>query len=364
MLKALFKAIATVVTVLMIGAAGAQADWESEWAKIVAAGKQEGKVVLYGGYNPIYRDYSRTFEKKFPGIKVEFVPGGGSQHAVRILAERRAGKYLADVVMGGATTFQNYPDGTFDPLLPHLILPEVKDPSAWLGGGLPFIDAAGKYVLSSRGSVGRGIAYNTKLVKPKEIQAWRDLLKPQWKGKILRQNRRNAVSNTLIFFYHSKELGPQFLKDLFSDKRVLETQNRRQAINWLAEGKVLLYLDATPRGINKAKKKGLPVDFIRHPLKEASLIAGGYCCMAILDRAPHPNASKVLINWMLSKEGQIEYQKVTKENSLRVDIPKNGLRKSIVPQPGGKYFHADLSRYSQPEDLKKIRKIVQQAKKR
>jgi ABC-type Fe3+ transport system substrate-binding protein len=361
--KKILKAICSAAVVL-ISATAAHADWKSDWAKAVAKGKKEGKVTLYGGYNPIYRKYSRTFEKKFPGITVDFVPGGGSQHAVRILAERRAKKFVADIVMGGATTFQNYPDGTFDPLLPHLILPEVKDKSAWLGGALPFIDPAAKYVLSTRGSVGRGIAYNTKMVNPKEIQAWKDLLNPKWDGKILRLSRRNAVSNTFIFFYHAKALGPKFIKALLKNNRVVETKNRRQATNWLAEGKALFLLDATPRGINKANKKGLPVAFVRHPLKEANLVAGGYCCMAVLDRAPHPNAAKVLINWMLSKEGQIAYQKVTKENSLRVDIPKDGLPKHIVPRAGGKYFHADLSRYSQPKDLKAIRKLIKDARKR
>jgi len=344
-----------------ISGAAAQG-WKDNWEKAIAAGKKEGEVVLYGGYNPVYRDYVAKFEKKFGGIKINFIPGGGSQHAVRILAERQAGKYLADIVMGGASTFQTYPKGTFDELRSYFILPEVSDKNAWFGGSLSFVDPERKFVLSAMGSVGQEIAYNTKLVNPKEIKAWKDLLEPKWRGKILRHTRR-SVSSSFIFFYHNPELGPKFLTQLVTEANLGVTRNLRQGVNWLAEGKYALYLDGTPQSIDEATKRGLPVALLQNKLKEGQVITGNYCCMAVLDRAPHPNATKVFVNWVLSKEGQLLWQTAVNKNSLRVDIPKDGLPPQIIPKEGTKYFHVDRAMYQKRDDLKAIKAIEAKGKK-
>lgn len=340
----------------------AEAAWKGEWERAVAEAKNEGQVVLYGGYNPVYRDYIRLFEAKYPDIRVDFIPGGGSQHAVRILSERRGGQYLADVVMGGASTFQNYPDGTFDPLRPFLLLPEVTDESAWFGGRLPFVDADGQYVLTAMGSLSQELAYNTKLVDPDEINSWRDLLDPKWKGKIARLKRK-GVSATFLFFYHTPELGPKFISQLFEEAKIGQTENLRQGVNWLAEGKYALFLDATPQSIDEAKERGLPVDILTKPLAEGQVLSGAYCCMAVLNRAPHPNATKVLVNWILSKEGQSAWQAAVRKNSLRVDIPKDDVPPAIVPKKGGKYFHSDSSVHTQPQHLEAIKKLIKEGEK-
>jgi iron(III) transport system substrate-binding protein len=278
------------------------------------------------------------------------------------LSERRAGKYLADIVMGGATTFQTYPDGTFQPLRPFLLLPEVTDESLWFGGSLSFVDAKGLYVLSAMGSVGQELAYNTKLVDPNEIQSWRDLLNPKWKGKILR-HKANSASSSMLFFYHNPELGPSFISKLLGGAKVGLTENLRQGVDWLASGKFLFYLDGTPQSIDAASRRSLPVGFMPHTLKEGEVISGNYCCMAVLDRAPHPHATKVFINWMLSKEGQFEWQKAVNKNSLRVDISKEGLPPEIIPRAGKQYFHVDRAKYQQPQDLEAIKKLEEAAQK-
>ena len=46
---------------------------------------------------------------------------------------------------------------------------------------------------------------------------------------------------------------------------------------------------------------------------------------AFLASAPHRNAAKIFLNWILTREGQNQFQKLTRENSRRVDIPKQGI---------------------------------------
>ena len=123
---------------------GVRADWKEEWDKTVKAANKEGQVVLYGGYNPRYRKLNSTFEKRYPGIKLNFTPGGGVQHAIRILSERRVKKYLADVVMGGKTAFVKHFKNEFEPIQSILILPEVTDASKMVGREASFHRSRGK----------------------------------------------------------------------------------------------------------------------------------------------------------------------------------------------------------------------------
>ena len=106
--------------------AGAQSDWKKQWETAVEAGKKEAEVVIYGPHNPMYQQLWAVFQKSFPEIKFNFVPGKGADHYQRIVAERRAGKYLADLVMGGSSSFASFPPGTLEPLL---LLPEASEKS-------------------------------------------------------------------------------------------------------------------------------------------------------------------------------------------------------------------------------------------
>ena len=104
----------------------AQSDWKKQWESTIEAAKKEGEVAIYGPHNPVYQQVWTLFQKSYPEIKFNFVPGKGSDHAQRIVAERRAGKYLADLLMGGSSTYAAFFPGTLEPLKPLLILPEVS----------------------------------------------------------------------------------------------------------------------------------------------------------------------------------------------------------------------------------------------
>ena len=94
--------LVVVLSVLLSASTAlAQSDWKKQWEATVEAGKKEGEVTIYGPHNPAYQQIWSLFQKSFPEIKFNFVPGKGSEHAQRIVAERRAGKFLADLLMGG-----------------------------------------------------------------------------------------------------------------------------------------------------------------------------------------------------------------------------------------------------------------------
>ena len=114
----------------------------------------------------------------------------------------------------------------------------------------------------------------------------------------------------------------------------------------------------------KAKKQGLPVDLLPHPLKEGEVMGGGSCCMAVMTKAPHPNAAKLFVNWVLSREGQTAWQKYAEVNSLRMDIPKDDLGSEDVPQKGVSYFMINSYKYNDPARRKALQQVVEEALKK
>jgi ABC-type Fe3+ transport system substrate-binding protein len=81
--------------------------------------------------------------------------------------------------------------------------------------------------------------------------------------------------------------------------------------------------------------------------------------LGLINRAPHPNAAKVLINWLLSREGQIAYQKFQfGADSLRIDIPKDSVPTYARRVEGVKYVQTDNPAQM---DREPIRRIIQEA---
>ena len=346
--------------------AGAQSDWKKQWETTIEAGKKEGEVVIYGPHNPMYQQLWAVFQKSFSEIKFNFVPGKGADHYQRIVAERRAGKYLADLVMGGSSSFASFPPGTLEPLRPLLLLPEINDSSAWWDGKLHFADPQNQAAIIVSGEVGtRRGSYNTKLLNPTEIQSWWDLLLPKWKGKLGSFDPRVAGGGgeTFLFFYYTPALGHKFISRILSETDIQLTRDLQQGTDWLGQGKILFYI-GSGQPIMKAKSQGLPVDLFPHPLKEGEVMGGGSCCMAVMSKAPHPNAAKLFVNWVLSREGQTAWQKYAEVNSLRMDIPKSDLAPDDVPQKGVNYFMINSYKYNDPAGRKALHQIVEDALKK
>jgi iron(III) transport system substrate-binding protein len=339
-------------------------DRKADWEKTLKAAKTEGQVTVYGWSRDSHVQALTEFQKIYPEIKLILISGSGSDLGSRVIAERRAEKYLADIFVVGTTTAVEVllPAKTLDPIRPHLILPEVSDESLWFGKRFYFADAAKEHVLLNDGTVETSlIAYNTKLVRPEEIQSYWDLLQPKWRGKILAYDprKRSGAGGPIRFLYFSPKLGPKFVYRLFNEMDLTLAAEGHLMTDWLATGKFPLFIFPAAGDIDKAKKQGLPVDEMTHLSQEGASMHPGAGAISIMNRPAHPNAAKVYLNWYLSREGQIAYQRITERNSLRTDIPKDRLPDpNVVPKEGIPYIFSALPEYS---DLQPIRKLVTEA---
>ncbi|HEX9443747.1 MAG TPA: extracellular solute-binding protein [Candidatus Binatia bacterium] len=287
------------------------------------------------------------FRRDYPEIHITSVNGQGSQLGVKIMAEARAGKIIADIFSGGAATNYGmlYKGKVLDSIKAALILPEVLDQTKWYGGGHFYADPENRsvFVYIANPSTS-GLYYNTGQVNPKEFKSYWDLLNPKWKGRIVSQDPNgNGMGPPLVFYYKNPELGPEFVRRFFGAMDLTFGRDRRQITDWLASGKFAICLAC--REATRARDQGLPVDeFDTGEWKEGAYITSGGGSMSLIKGAPHPNAARVFINWFLSRKGQAALQKYSDlygeaaPNSRRVDIPKDDLPAESRLIKGRKYL--------------------------
>jgi ABC-type Fe3+ transport system substrate-binding protein len=333
-------------------AAESKSSWQAEWDRTVRAAEEEGQVtVSIGGYGAIID--SGVFQKTYPKIKITSITGAGTDLTARISAERRAGKYLVDVYNGGGNSlFQIlYRGKMLDPIKPALILPEVTDSTKWWEGKQKYADKDGQYILVYEGNVaaGAGAGYNSQLLDPREYKSYWDFLNPKLKGKIISTDIRKVRGAGIPwqFLYYHPDLGPKFLRRLFGEMDVIMIADLRQAVDWLAAGKYSLCLPIQGGTIYKAKNQGLPVDqFESYHFKEGVNLSSAFGSLALMNHAPHPNAAKVFINWLLSRDGQTLFQKTISvpgdaRNSRRIDVPKEHIPSDEQRRDKMPYFDTD-----------------------
>lgn len=333
--------------------------WEETWENLTNAAKKEGTVVVYTTAGAEVRTALVTEFKKKYGINVETISAKGGQLAQKVLTERRAGLYLADVYMGGTTTIitQLKPERVFDPLEPALILPEVTNPKLWWKGELDWVDKERLVNIAFMAYPSPTIAINTSYVKPEEIKSYKDLLSPKFKGKIsLNDPTKAGTGAKLIGVIGLKIMGLDYMRQLAKQEPVIVTDERIQ-VDWLARGKYPIAIQPDTPPMAEFKKAGVSLMDIT-PV-EGTYVASGHGSVTLPNRAPHPNGAKVFINWLLSKEGQNVYSTSSLQQSGRLDVPTDFLDPIYIRAPGIKYFEAYSEDFvnQQPEHMKVAEEI-------
>ncbi len=332
-----------------------------EWDELVKAAKKEGRVSLKGPPGAkVRRALTKGFEKNFPGIKVEYGGGRGGELAAKIIRERRAGIYTTDVWLGGLGTQLSLlrPQGVQDPIRPALILPEVKDPKNWRDNRLEFADNERKYALVFVNQSGSILGYNTELVKPKDVpKSLQDILDPKWKGKIISTDPTASGPGRATYTWLYKVIGPEYIRALGKQKIVF-TRDRRSQADQVARGAYLLGLGFSNVDAKPFYDAGAPLKLAWH-LSEGSYASASYGGSALINRAPHPNAAKVYINWVLGKEGQTLLAEAAGWVSRRRDVPS--LDPAMELKPGVKYFPIYTEDVAFIYKTKAYRKLMKEA---
>jgi len=312
---------ATTAAILLLAFAprswGAAAD---EWKKVVEAGKKEGKVVVsIPASAELRKQMEPIFEQRFPGIDLELHSGTATAMARKISDEFAAGVRYFDLHMGGAVTMINgFVGGQIvDPIEPNLLLPEVTDAKNWWGGHMA-VDKEKRFTYLFSAFLVASFWHNTKLANATELRSYDDLLNPKWKSKIGWLDPRQPGAGLGVWEYMWKHKGEDFLKRLVAQDLQLSRDQRVMAES-LAREKLAVTIGVSHYSYRSFVSAGLPVSPL--PIfKEGTYGTAGSGILAIIKNRPHPNATKVFVNWLLGKEGQEVWTKSMSQPTRRRDV--------------------------------------------
>jgi len=323
-------------------AARAQSSWQAEWERTLAAARREGRVSIAGAPGTTLRAaLVAGFEKSYPEIAVEYTGMSGRDVVPRIARERQAGVYQWDIFIGGPTSALAglKPIGAFDPLRPALIRPEALDESKWLGGFQDgFMDSEARLFYAFDGTVTQAFHVNWDVLARGSIKSPKELLDPKWAGKIVWEDPRQEGAGVNAGLVVSLTYGEEFFVRLLREQKVTYTRDRRQMTEWVVRGRypIAIALATDELIIFQEKGVGRNVEPLHAELIDT--LIPGWGSVALMNRAPHPNAAKVYLNWLLSSDGQKGWAQTSQRNSRRVDVaPGDATR---VPKPGSSYVKA------------------------
>jgi iron(III) transport system substrate-binding protein len=301
-------------------------DWPAERAKLVAEAEKEGSLILYVQPNKSARDFvQQEWAKAFPKIEVSLSVMNHPEFIARIQTERSAGKYLWDLAFTGASSgYFLSKKGVVDPLLPEMRDPEVNDPAPWGGWDNAFVDVDRKYVLSMSAFTASGF-YNADHIAPAKAEAekLKILLAPEYKGKTVWHDPTTPGAGAAFAFLLRRSLGEDGLRRLVVDQRVNLVKNQHQVVEEMARGTAWIGMGPPVRKLiepyTKAGVKADPRPFGNTP-DTATLSIGG-STLYVFNQRPHPAATRLFVNWLLTKSTQEALAKALDQGSRRRDIP-------------------------------------------
>ena len=298
---------------------------DAAWAQVLQAGKKEGHLTVYTVHfwGDMANEITKTFLER-TGILVEFIVGGSSATSIeRLKAERRVNSQVASVLTGASTlVLLAKQDGLTQKAGD---IPEVKDERIYRYD--PRLDKDG-HMLSLQ-LITQSPWINTKMVQPgTEPKSWLDLLKPEWRGKIGISDPDTSPSVNYYYYVLSIQgkLDPDYFTKLAKQQLQLQPTIRMEA-EALARGLVPLSFSNTP-----SSNSLMPFLIEGAPLKAVDMAEGIIIyrsgAVSLLQGAPQPNAARVFVNWLFSKEGITIFSKYAGTVGFRKDVP------SFIPPEG------------------------------
>jgi iron(III) transport system substrate-binding protein len=259
--------------------------------------RKEGKLLWYTTLivNQALKPLKEAFEKKYPFVQVEFHRADSEQLAQRMLAEYQAKKYDVDVLDGTSTIVMLKKAG----YMQRYSSPQLRDYPARLKDPQGYWSVPNVYFMT--------LGYNTKLVKPNEVpKTPNDLLDPKWKGKMIWSTSGGSgapifIGNTLMTM--GQEAGMNYLKKLAAQNVAKSTASSRAVLDMVIAEEYAIALNIFNYHAVISRSAGAPVDW-----QALEPVPGQVKTLGLAKNAPHPHAALLLIDFLLSKEGQKIFQ--------------------------------------------------------
>jgi len=259
--------------------------------QLIEAATKEGKIVWYSAIDiKVAGNLAKIFEQKYPGIAVQVERTGSERIFQRISQERASNIFAADVL-----------DSTDQALFITWKRQRILEPyvpaelTKWPVGER---DPDGAYA-NVRFTL-MPIAYNTNLVKPEDApKSFADLLDPKWSGKIVKAHPSYSGGIVTSTFQTVNAIGWTYFEKLGKQK-VLQVQSSTEPPKKLALGERAVSADGLEYVHIQLKEGGAPIAIV-YPAEGTPFVPS---CEGIAKNAPHPNAARLFISFLFSRETQ------------------------------------------------------------
>ncbi|MFD0680231.1 MULTISPECIES: ABC transporter substrate-binding protein [unclassified Paenibacillus] len=305
------------------GAASAGGAVKSEWAEsaglyktetveeLYEKAKKEGKVTVYSTSGRI-NDVEKTFEKKYPGIDIEAFDLKSNVIMDKVIREQAAGIFNADLILtkevGGGIEEELVKKGMLFKYLPSDIAAKIHEP--YKSEGIAFVP----YMEF------RTLFYNTEQNKTPPVNNWWDLTTPEWKNRVLMVDPLQSPAQMDMFVAFvvnsddmakaykekfgkdivlngTKNAGYEFLQQFYKNAILVKSSvDGQDAVGKAAPNKPAPVFIGVSGDIRKMSEKGLKADIIWDMKPKLSVADEGL--LFVGNKAPHPNAAKLLVRWM------------------------------------------------------------------
>ena len=284
------RTVATMLLAALCGlAAGVHA--QETTPAMVDAARKEGKVTWYTSVDvKVAETVAKAFRAEYPGIDIDVERSGSERVLQRINQEYQSGIHNVDVVNSSdASHFLFWKQQKW--LAAHTP-PDVKRFPA------QYKDAEGYYA-TWRATLSV-MGYNTKLVDAKDAPtSYADLLDPKWNGKLVKAHPGYSGTALTGTYAIAKALGWDYLEKL-SKQGVLQVQSTTATPKSIASGERLVMVDGNEYNMFIEIDAKSPVKII-YPKEGTPFVTSP---VAIFAEAPHPNAARVLENFLFSAKIQ------------------------------------------------------------
>jgi ABC-type Fe3+ transport system substrate-binding protein len=293
---------AAVAAMLLLAAGEARA----ADAALIEAAKKEGQVVWYTTLivNQIVRPLKAAFEKKYPGVTLQYTRADDIATYTKILAEGQSGSMQADILDGVSNMLPLQQAG----LLAPFTVPNASSYPAELKAKDGYWIAEIMYVFT--------LGINTELLpKDRAPKTYRDLLDPKLKGKMAWNGSSvigafGFVGNILATMGEDK--GMDYLRALSRQQIVNVDASSRAVLDQVIAGEYWMNLMTLNNHAVISARKGAPVDWLK-----LEPVPATFDSVALLKNAPHPHAAQLLLEFLLSEDGQ----KVFAQNDYLPALP-------------------------------------------
>lgn len=303
----------------------------------VAKAEQEGALVFYCHENEAgTAAIMEGFQADFPKIKTSYVRAQTGALYNKIVSERSAGRFDVDVMQ-------------LSDIAPAVDFQKKNGWETYVGPEIDKYDAA--YVSNPAGQFFwtgvsfAGIAYNTAKVTGGDIpKSWKDINDPKWRNVI-----SCKISSSGMQFVQWYTLGEKYGYDFwkeFAKQRAKGFDSRVQLFDRLAKGddKICSLAEYAAYVLYKDKGAEIEMAFPEDGLPATPLVVGA------VNKAPHPEASRLFMDWAMSNRGQAHYQN-------HRNLIYGSIRKDAPPMASGKrlgdfklLFPADWDEYAKKRD--------------